>query len=70
MFDQVIRNGLVIGSGGPVRADVAIQGEQIAAIGLGLEAAQTLDATDCYVLPGAVDPLITGVNMFVSYCLK
>lgn len=56
MFDQVIRNGLVIGSGGPVRADVAIQGEQIAAIGLGLEAAQTLDATDCYVLPGAVDP--------------
>lgn len=56
MFDRVIRNGLVVDAAGVTRADVAIQGEQIAAIGLGLEGRQTLDAADCYVLPGAVDP--------------
>lgn len=56
MFDRVIRNGLVVDGAGIVRADVAIQGEQVAAIGLGLEGKQALDAADCYVLPGAVDP--------------
>ncbi|MCC6168126.1 MAG: dihydropyrimidinase [Caldilineaceae bacterium] len=56
MFDRVIRNGLVVDAAGVARADIAIQGGQIAAIGLGLEGRQTLDAADCYVLPGAVDP--------------
>jgi dihydropyrimidinase len=39
-----------------VRADVGIRGERIAAIGLDLAGAQTVDATGCWVIPGGVDP--------------
>lgn len=56
MFDRVIQNGLVIDAQGAAHADVAIQGDRVAAIGLGLEGRETIDAADCYVLPGAVDP--------------
>lgn len=56
MYDLVIRNGLIITGDGVVSADLAVQGEQIAAIGLGLTARREIDARDCYVLPGAIDP--------------
>ncbi len=57
-FDLLVRNGtLVDGSGAPPRrADVAISGGRIAAVGLGLgDATAELDATDAIVTPGFVD---------------
>lgn len=56
MYDLVIRNGAIINSDGIVNADLAIQDEQIAAIGVGLAGRQVIDADGCYVIPGAVDP--------------
>jgi N-acyl-D-amino-acid deacylase len=57
MADLVIRGGTVIdGTGKPgVRADVAIEGDRIAAIGPSLSGARTLDASGCVVAPGFVD---------------
>jgi N-acyl-D-aspartate/D-glutamate deacylase len=57
MAELVIRGGTVIdGTGAPgVRADVAIEGDRIAAIGPKLSGARTLDASGCVVAPGFVD---------------
>jgi len=57
MADLVIRGGIVIdGTGVPgVRADVAIEGDRIVAIGARLSGARTLDASGCVVAPGFVD---------------
>src|SRR4051794_15934709 len=58
-FDLLIRNGLVIdGTGAPGRhADVAVSGGKIAGIGKGLGGAQQIiDASDCVVAPGFIDP--------------
>ena len=59
MFDLLIKNGLVIdGSGAPaVRADVAIDGNAIAAVGPDLDgsAFTTLDAEGLAVAPGFID---------------
>ena len=58
-FDLLIRNGLVIdGTGAPGRhADVAVSGGKIVEIGKGIGGArQTIDASDCVVSPGFIDP--------------
>jgi N-acyl-D-aspartate/D-glutamate deacylase len=57
MADLVIRGGTVIdGTGAPgQRADVAIEGDRIAAIGSSLSGARTLDASGCVVAPGFID---------------
>ncbi len=55
MFDLVIKNGLVITGGPVVKADVAVQGSSIAAIGQGLDGRRELDAGGKLVTPGAVD---------------
>ncbi|MGH7566244.1 MAG: D-aminoacylase, partial [Gemmatimonadota bacterium] len=58
--DLLIRGGIVIdGRGSPgFRADVAIRGDRIAAIGLDLGAARdTIDATGLAVAPGFIDML-------------
>ena len=57
-YDIVIKNGLVVdGNGGaPYRADVAIQGERIAAIGTITDRAKrTIEAEGHLVTPGFVD---------------
>lgn len=58
MYDTVIANGLVVTAEATTQADVAINGETIAAIGESLagQAAHIIDATGCYVLPGFIDP--------------
>lgn len=59
MFDTVITNGTAVIEGQAVAADVAIQGERIAAIaarGTPLPAQHTVDATGLLVLPGGIDP--------------
>ncbi len=58
-FDLVIRNGLVVdGTGGPARhADVAIAAGKIVEIGRPSGPAKTsIDASDCVVAPGFIDP--------------
>jgi dihydropyrimidinase len=55
MYDLVIRNGLVVTAEQASVVDVAVAGERIAAIGGGLRGDVELDATDCYVIPGAID---------------
>lgn len=55
MYDLVIKHGLLITSHGTRRADLAVNGHTIAAIGRDLPARRTIDAAGCYVLPGAVD---------------
>src|SRR5262245_60129866 len=58
-WSLLVRNGWVIdGSGAPrVQADVAVEGDRIAAIGPGLagEATRTIDATRRIVAPGFID---------------
>jgi dihydropyrimidinase len=55
-FDTIIRGGTLLTPAGPVVADLGIVGEQIAAIGLGLDGARVIDASGQLVLPGAIDP--------------
>src|SRR6266853_2238456 len=58
MYDLIIRNGTIVdGSGMPrFRADVAIEGDKIAAIGKIREAAkETIDADGHVVAPGLID---------------
>jgi len=59
VYDIVIRNGLLVdGSGAaPVHADIAVAEGRIAAIGkLGDGARRVVDASDCVVSPGFIDP--------------
>ena len=56
--DLVIRGGTIVTPQGRRRADLAIDGERIAAVvepGTPLEAARVIDATGRHVLPGAID---------------
>ena len=58
-YDLLIRNGLVIdGTGRPgAAADVAVSGGKIVEIGaLSAGARRTIDASDCVVSPGFIDP--------------
>jgi dihydropyrimidinase len=55
-YDLVIRGGTIGTAGGTFKADVAIKGEAIAAIGAGLASgAREIDATGKLVLPGGID---------------
>ncbi len=54
-YDLVVKGGRVVSSSGTTRADVAIVGEQVAALGSELSGAATLDARGKLVLPGAID---------------
>ena len=57
MTSLLIRNGTVVTATDRYRADVLVQGDKVAAIGAQLDASadRTLDAGDCYVLPGGID---------------
>ena len=55
----LIRGGTVVNHDHSRRADVLVDGEQIAAIGQSLPApagATVIDAGGCYVMPGGIDP--------------
>jgi N-acyl-D-aspartate/D-glutamate deacylase len=57
MTELVIRGGTVVdGTGAPARvADVLVRDGVIAAVGEGLTAAETIDASGCLVVPGFLD---------------
>ena len=52
----VIRGGTVVNADRSYRADVKVEGETIVEIGDNLSGDSTLDAGECYILPGGVDP--------------
>jgi len=54
-FDIVIVGGTVVTAGAVYPADLAINGETIAAIGHGLRGRREVDAAGCYVIPGGID---------------
>ena len=60
IFDVVVANGTVVTADGRARHDLAIKDGRIAALipsGSGAhDAAQTIDASGRYVIPGGVDP--------------
>jgi len=55
LHDLVIKNGTVISDTAVFAADVAVDGEQIAAIGRDLRGRREIDAAGLYVIPGAID---------------
>ncbi|NJN94161.1 MAG: dihydropyrimidinase [Anaerolineales bacterium] len=54
-YDLVIKNGRIITAGEDFNGDIAVNGETIAAIGQNLGGSREIDASDLYVIPGAVD---------------
>lgn len=56
MYDLVIKNGQLHLSRSLIKADLAVMGERIAAIGTGFHGKEEIDARGMYVLPGVIDP--------------
>ncbi|MGV6805291.1 MAG: dihydropyrimidinase [Ruegeria sp.] len=54
-FDLVIKGGTIASACATSKGDVAIKDGKIAAMGLGLEAPNTIDATGKLVLPGGIE---------------
>ncbi len=59
-YDTIIAGGTVVTAEGQKRADVAIKGQKIAAVGKGLAKSSRngtvmIDAKGKYVMPGAID---------------
>ncbi|MGN7293808.1 dihydropyrimidinase [Rhizobium sp. SAFR-030] len=52
----VIKNGTIVTADLTYKADVKIDGGKIIEIGPNLSGDTVLDATDCYVMPGGIDP--------------
>lgn len=53
----LIKNGTVVNASGRTRADVLIDGERVVEIGEGINLADadTIDAANCFVMPGFID---------------
>src|SRR5210317_1609762 len=52
----VIKNGTVVTADLSYQADVLIDAGKIIEIGMNLSGDEELDATDCYIMPGGIDP--------------
>ncbi|WJR65784.1 dihydropyrimidinase [Neorhizobium sp. CSC1952] len=52
----VIKGGTIVTADLTYKADVRIDGGRIVEIGPNLSGDEVLDATDCYVMPGGIDP--------------
>lgn len=69
-YDTIITGGTVVTATGQRKADVAIKGQRIAAVGRGLangksNGAAIIDATGKYVIPGGVD---VHVHLALPFC--
>ncbi len=69
-YDTIIEGGTVVTVDGQRRADVAIKGQKIAAVGTGLARASSngatiIDAKGKYVIPGALD---VHVHLELPFC--
>jgi dihydropyrimidinase len=61
-FDFVVQGGAVFHENRLVEADLGVRNGRIAAIGHGLEGAETIDARGLWVLPGLVDPHVHPIH--------
>ena len=52
----LIKGGTIVAADRSYVADVLIEGETIKAIGTGLTGDKTIDAKDCLIMPGGIDP--------------
>ena len=68
----LIKGGTVINADSTVRADVLIDGEEIVAVGTGLDAAaeRTIDATGKWIIPGGIDGHVHMELPFGGTCSK
>src|SRR5689334_2547404 len=66
-YDTIIANATVVSAEGQKQADVAIQGEKIAAVGKSLprDGATVVDAAGKYVIPGGLD---VHVHLELPFC--
>src|SRR5262245_10862231 len=69
-YDTIIANGTVLGPDGQQQADVALQGECVAAVAPGLaksaaNGVAVVDAAGKYVMPGALD---VHVHLELPFC--
>jgi len=55
LYDLVVKNGTLVSRQGMMRADLGIDGEKIAAVGLDLSGKCEIDAAGKLVLPGVID---------------
>ena len=55
-MSKVIKNGTVVTHDLTYRADILIEGSKIVEIGKNLSGDSEIDATDCFVMPGGIDP--------------
>ncbi|MDD2999692.1 MAG: dihydropyrimidinase [Candidatus Riflebacteria bacterium] len=55
MFELILKNGRIFWEESLIQADLAINGEKIAAIGANLKGRREIDVAGRWVLPGAVD---------------
>ena len=55
-MSKVIKGGTVVTADRQFKADVLIEGEQIAEIGENLSGDEVIDASEAYVIPGGIDP--------------
>ena len=67
-YDLVIKNGRVISGTGDFVGDIAIVGEEIAAVGAGLRGKREIDATGKLVIPGAIDGHVHMRTERKSFC--
>ena len=54
-MSTIIRGGTIVTASDTFAADLLIEGEQVAAIGKGLQGDTVLDATGAYIIPGGID---------------
>src|ERR1700685_926224 len=52
----VIKGGTIVAADRSYQADVLVEGEKIAAIGPDLKGDTTLDGSECFIMPGGIDP--------------
>ena len=52
----LIKGGTIVAADRSYVADVLIEGETIKAIGTGPPGDKVIDAADCYIMPGGIDP--------------
>jgi len=53
---KLLKGGTIITADRTLKADVLIEGQKIAQIGDSLVGDEVIDATDCYIMPGGIDP--------------
>lgn len=66
-FDLVVSGGRLVMTDGVVDADLGIRAGRIAAIGVGLQALERVDAHGALVLPGLVDPHVHPIHAETFY---